>query len=313
VVRLALIGAGRIGRLHGRAIASSERVRLTAVVEPSDAAAAQVATPDVRRASDVAGLLSHGDFDAAVVAAPSAMHVEFVRALAAAGVPVLCEKPCGIRSDDARAAAAAADAAGVLLQVGYWRRFVPELRRLREEVLDGQLGTPTLVFCAQWDELPPGAAFRAPGMSGGILVDMGVHEFDTLRWLTGQEPSTTVGLFSPIAFGEPVPGDPDTVGLVTLLTGGTTAVVTLTRRHPPGDVCRVDVLATEGVRSVPYLEPPRSEEQLVDALRAQAEGFAAAVAGAPPEGAGGHEAALALEDAERAAATIELAEEAHSS
>jgi myo-inositol 2-dehydrogenase / D-chiro-inositol 1-dehydrogenase len=310
VVRLALIGAGRIGRLHARAIESSEEVTLTAVAEPSDEAAAEVVRPGIRRAVDVAGLLREGDFEAAVIAAPSATHVELVRALAAGGVPVLCEKPCGIRSDDARAAAAAAAAAGVLLQVGYWRRFVPELRELRSQLQGGELGTSTFVFCAQWDEWPPEAAFRQPGVSGGILVDMGVHEFDTLRWLTGQELSAVVGLPSPIPLGDPVPGDPDTVGLIARMSGGATGVITLTRRHPPGDLCRVEVVATEAVRTVAYLDPPHSERQLVDALRAQAEGFAAALGGAAPQGADGEDAAIALEGAERAAMALEAAEEA---
>jgi myo-inositol 2-dehydrogenase / D-chiro-inositol 1-dehydrogenase len=310
VVRLALIGAGRIGRLHARAIESSEQVRLTAVAEPRDQAAAEVIRPGIRRAADVAALLREGDFDAVVIAAPSSTHVELVRALAAAGVPILCEKPCGIRSDDARAAAAAAAAAGVPLQVGYWRRFVSELRELRSELQGGGLGTPTLVFSAQWDESPPKAAFRQPGVSGGILVDMGVHEFDTLRWLTGQEVSAVVGLPSPIALGDRVPGDPDTVGLITRMSAGATGVITLTRRHPPGDLCRVEVVATEGVRTVAYLDPPHSEQQLVDALRAQAEGFAAALGGAAPHGANGEDAAIALEGAERAAMALEAAEEA---
>jgi myo-inositol 2-dehydrogenase / D-chiro-inositol 1-dehydrogenase len=309
---LALIGAGRIGRLHARAIEASERLRLTVVAEPQPEAAAAVAGPGVRRAADVAELLRRADFDAAIVAAPSSLHVELVRALAAAGVPVLCEKPCGIRSDDARAAGAAAEAGGVLLQVGYWRRFVDELRALRRQLLAGELGRPSLLLCAQWDELPPPSSFRERDVSGGILVDMGVHEFDTLRWLTGQELSAMVGLASMEA-GRPSDADPDTVGLVARLSGGASAVVTLTRRHPPGDLCRVEVLGSEAARAVAYLEPPRSEEQLVEALRAQAEGFAAALDGAPREGASAHDAAIALEAAERAAETLEGGEEAQRS
>ena len=304
VTPLALIGAGRIGRLHARAIESSDRLRLAAVVEPREEAAAAVAGSGVRRAPDLAGLLRESDFEGAVIAAPTSLHLELVRALAAAGVPVLCEKPCGLRSDDARAAAAAAAAAGVLLQVGYWRRFVQDLRRVREELLAGDLGAPSLILCAQWDELPPDAAFREPAISGGILVDMGVHEFDTLRWLTGQELTTVVGLPSTLHYGEPVAGDLDTVGLVAGLSGGATGVITLARRHPPGDLCKVEVLAAEGYRAVTYLDPPNSEPQLVDALRRQAEGFAAALAGAEPTGASGHDAASALDAAEWAARAV---------
>ena len=71
------------------------------------------------------------------------------------------------------------------LQVAYWRRFIPGLRRLHDRIAAGEFGVIHLVTCYQWDEQPPSAAFRAH--SGGIAIDMGVHEFDQLRWLTGQD------------------------------------------------------------------------------------------------------------------------------
>ena len=75
-----------------------------------------------------------------LIAAPTDQHVELVETLAGAGVPVLCEKPVGTRAADAIAAAAAVEQAGIAFQVGYWRRFVPELRALRERIVAGELG-----------------------------------------------------------------------------------------------------------------------------------------------------------------------------
>jgi len=305
--RLALVGAGRIGRMHARALETSDRVELALVADPDERAAAALSRHHVR---DVRELLVRGGFDAAVVAAPTTLHPEILDVLIDAAVPVLCEKPCGLRSTQVRAAATAAAEAGVPVQVGYWRRFLPSLRDLRERMAAGALGEVATVICAQWDEAPPPAAFRDPATSGGVLVDMGVHEFDTLRWLTGQELLGFAGFPSSVHYAEPIPGDADNVSLVAGLSGGASGVITLTRRHPPGDMCRVEVLAADSVEVVTYLEPPRSEEQLVEALRLQAEGFAELVAGTPGEGATLEDAVIALESAEAAAAALEAGDQA---
>ena len=120
-----------------------------------------------------------------LIAAPSTLHLSLVRQIAAAGLPILCEKPCGITADQAREAAAIAERHNVKLQVAYWRRFVPALQRLHQRIANGELGALYFVACHQWDGEPPSAQFRVG--SGGIFVDMGVHEFDQIRWLTGQE------------------------------------------------------------------------------------------------------------------------------
>jgi len=128
-VRLALVGAGRMGVTHIEAIGGATGVTLSAVVDPSEAARA--------RASDLAGgVASFADLDAAIdagaldavlIAAPSTLHRGLVTTCAQRGLPMLCEKPCGTTVVEIDAAAAAATAAGVILQVGYWRRYVPEL------------------------------------------------------------------------------------------------------------------------------------------------------------------------------------------
>src|SRR5919201_989519 len=113
-VRLAIVGAGRMGATHLRALAPAPSVRVVAVVDP---------LPAVRNAARDAGL----------------------RTYAANGFPILCEKPLGLSPEDAAQAAAAAAEVGVLLQVGFWRRFVPELVKLRERLAAGELGPLSLV------------------------------------------------------------------------------------------------------------------------------------------------------------------------
>jgi myo-inositol 2-dehydrogenase/D-chiro-inositol 1-dehydrogenase len=288
-MRLALIGAGRMGSAHLRALGDE----IAAVVEPADA---DVAVPHYRT---VEALLGNGGVDGAIVAVPSRLHVPVVRELIRAGLPVLCEKPCGLTSDDARLLGAEADAAGVPLHVGYWRRFVPELRGLREQLAAGALGEVELVHCAQWDERPPPAAFRDPASSGGIVVDMGVHELDQLRWLTGQEIAAISVVSSSVGYDPPVEGDPESVALALELSGGAIALVSLLRRHPPGDLCRVEVVATEGAVRLDFLSPDDGEGPFLAALREQVRDFYAAIDGAPSHGATAEDAARALEAAER--------------
>jgi len=183
--RLGLAGAGRMGRTHLAALAGSRQVRVTGLAEPHPGARAATARPGLPAFATVAELLAAGNLDGVLVAAPTSAHTPIVTEIVAAGLPVLCEKPCGLDTAQAQACAAAADRAGVLLQVAYWRRFVPELAALRQRIRAGELGRILAVNCYQWDEAPPGEGFR--GASGGIFADMGVHEFDQVRWLTGQE------------------------------------------------------------------------------------------------------------------------------
>ena len=295
-----------MGSVHARALArAAPDVELAAVVEPSDVAVARLAVsaPRFRETSE---LVAWGGVDGAIVAVPTRLHRAVVSELLDAGVPVLCEKPCGLTSEDTAALAWRARAFGLPLHIGYWRRFVPGLRELQARIAVGGLGEIELVFCAQWDERPPPASFRDPASSGGILVDMGVHEFDQLRWLTGQEVVEVTGVTCSVSSEPPVEGDPEAVGLAVRLADGATGLVSLVRRHPPGDVCRVEVVGTRAVARLEFLAPPDGDETLLAALCAQARDFAAAIGGAASAGASADDAAQALAVAERARLALGL-------
>jgi myo-inositol 2-dehydrogenase/D-chiro-inositol 1-dehydrogenase len=158
------------------------------------------------------------------------------------------------------------------------------------------------VSCAQLDELPPARGFRDPRSSGGIVVDMGVHELDQLRWLTGEEIVSVTGVSGAVEWDEPVDGDPELVQLALTLGGGTAAAVTLGRRHPPGEVCRIEVIGLDGAERIEFVAPPDGDETIAAALRAQAEDFALARG----EGATVADAVAAIEAAERAKAALGL-------
>jgi myo-inositol 2-dehydrogenase/D-chiro-inositol 1-dehydrogenase len=287
-----------MGRNHMRAVAGSDVVRITAIAEPMEAARTALPKLDARIYPDLDLMLAAGNLDGVLVCVPSDFHLDTVKRLVAAGLPILCEKPVGVTTADARAAAELTSKAGLPFQIGFWRRFVPSLKALRKRMAAGELGGIYLVACFQWDGQPPGAYFRTH--SGGIFIDMGVHEFDQARWLTGQEFGAISSLFCGVA-EEPWPGDPESAQAMGALSGGTTAVVSLGRRFPLGDVCKVEVYGTKDAEEVRFLWPPTADETFFGALRLQAESFARHVRGGPLEGAGGSDAAAALEAAERAA------------
>lgn len=207
-VRLGLIGAGRIGAVHAAAIRGSSRVSIAAIVDPRPSLAS-VFPANVPHYPDVSALISSGTIDAALVAAPTRHHHEIVETLVRGGIPTLCDKPCGLASGQVEAIAAAAATNSVPVRVAYWRRHVPALDDVRQRIHAGTFGD---VYCAvteQWDEWPPSAEFRDVRSSGGLAKDCGVHDFDLLRWLLGQEISAVAGFASTVRSQDPVPEDPE--------------------------------------------------------------------------------------------------------
>jgi myo-inositol 2-dehydrogenase/D-chiro-inositol 1-dehydrogenase len=298
IFRMGLVGAGRMGRTHLRALAGSDLLRVVAVADPLESARTAVEAPGISVHADLAGMLRAGGLDGVLIASSSDTHLTAIAELAAAGIPILCEKPCGLSSRQGEEAAAIAAAAKVPLQVAYWRRFVPSLKALKTRIVAGELGDLYLAVCYQWDEQPPPASFRS--RSGGIFMDMAVHEFDQIRWLTGQEIGELQALAARTLSDPAVPGDAESAQVLCALSGGATGLVSLGRRFPLGDVCKAEVFGTKGAEECRFLWPPTAEQAFLEALRLQAESFVRWVGGALPDGASALDAVAALEAAERA-------------
>jgi myo-inositol 2-dehydrogenase / D-chiro-inositol 1-dehydrogenase len=310
--RLGLIGAGRMGRTHLRGLAGSERVAVTAIAEVSEDTRRIV--PDVGAAvyPGITEMLDAESLDGVLIVVPTDRHLDVINEVADRGLPILCEKPCGLTVTQTLAAVTAADWAGVPFQVAYWRRYVPALRALREAIAAGELGTVHLVACYQWDDRPPTDEFRAH--SGGILIDMGVHEFDEMRWLTGQELGDMKAISSGIVPGgliRHVPGkqpqrsaDVDGAQVLVQLSDGSSGLVSLGRFHPAGDMARAEVFGTKGTARCDFLDPAEGERAQLAALRLQAESFADFASGGPCTGATGADAIAALDAATRAGAAV---------
>lgn len=294
-----------MGRTHIRALEGASRVQIVAVAEPNEKAGAALRALGLAVFGSVTEMLDVGGFDGVLIAAPSDQHLELVQKVASAGLPILCEKPCGVSPIQTREAGAIAQEHNVRLQIGYWRRFVPALQELRTRMLNNDLGTVFHVACAQWDEIPPPARFREH--SGGIFVDMGVHEIDQVRWLTGQEVTDVAVSAVPWRGAAAGVRDCDSAQALLTLSGGSSAVISLGRFHPAGDSVTTDVFGSEDHARVVILDPHDGTAPQLDALRRQAEAFADAVAGGYADGATVGDAEIALAVAEQLSVASGLA------
>ena len=169
-------------------------VRVTDVVEPVTAAREALRGGGHRVHATLADLLASGGRTASSWR-PRRVTAGVARAALGAGIPVLCEKPAGLTWQEVEETGRVADDRGVAFQVAYWRRVVPAMLALRERIVAGELGQVLHLVCAQWDGAPPPPQFRHG--SGGAFVDMGVHEFDVVRWLTGRSVESVAAVQTP--------------------------------------------------------------------------------------------------------------------
>ncbi len=181
-VRVGLVGAGRIGSSHASLLARRvPGARLVAVADPRPGVADDLAGPlGARGLTDPAGLFAADDVDAVVITASSTAHAELVVAAASAGKGVFCEKPMGMSLEEIATATRAAADAGVALQVGFNRRFVPDWAAAHRLVVDGAVGRPHLLRSVTRD---PGLADPGSVPPWTIFTQTLIHDFDTLLWL----------------------------------------------------------------------------------------------------------------------------------
>jgi myo-inositol 2-dehydrogenase / D-chiro-inositol 1-dehydrogenase len=242
-----LIGAGKIGRFHARTlVAEIPKLKLKAVAD-ADAAAAHALAEEVGvEATHVDGLLS--TVDAVLITTPPDTHAELIRKAASAGKHVFCEKPLATTVVDARAALEAAESAGVLLQIGYNRRFDARFRDVRDAVAQGRIGTPWLLRISSRDPTPPPAAYLEH--SGGLFLDTTSHDLDLARFVLRTEileiAVRGASLVDPNAAAV---GDVDTVVVSLAFANGAFGAIDNCRMSAYGYDQRLEVHGSKGLAS----------------------------------------------------------------
>lgn len=299
---LGLVGGGRMGQMHLRALSSSNQLAVTSVVEPFEATAEKLKGMGYKVFPNLEQLVNSEKLDGILVAAPTDRHLSVITEIANTGISILSEKPCGLNSDQARQAGEICSKNGVKLQVAYWRRFIPELKEIARKIASGEIGEVHFINATQWDESPPRKEFRLA--SGGIFVDMAVHEIDQIRWLTGQEViSTKTSIFPQTDDSK---GDTDSTQSILEMSGGAIGLVSLGRFHPGGDLVSAEIFTSKEHRRIDIVNPATGEKPQLDALRLQAESFANWVRGGAQEGATSADAEAALDIANQLKANAGL-------
>jgi myo-inositol 2-dehydrogenase/D-chiro-inositol 1-dehydrogenase len=187
MLRFALFGAGRIGRLHAANLSAHPRATLVSVYDVSEPAAREVAERHgASVAPSVDAVLADAGVDAVLIASPTPTHVELLTRAARAGKAVLCEKPIDL--DIARVERCREEIAGyrVPVQIGFNRRWDPSHRSLAQAVRAGEIGNVEQVVITSRDPAPPPLAYLAS--SGGLFRDMMIHDFDLARFVLGEDP-----------------------------------------------------------------------------------------------------------------------------
>jgi myo-inositol 2-dehydrogenase/D-chiro-inositol 1-dehydrogenase len=246
VKRFCLVGAGRIGQIHARNIAAHEGAQLAGVADVNAAAAEKLAQSVGSRVVDVHAALLDRSVDAVLIASSTDTHADLVIAAARAGKAILCEKPLDLDASRAAATLDVVERAGVLLALGFNRRFDPSFNRLHARVLAGEAGKVETVTIVSRDPAPPPAEYVA--RSGGLFRDMMIHDFDMARWLLGAEPVTVSAsgacLVDP-AIGKA--GDIDTAIVVMQTASGSLCQIANSRRCAYGYDQRIEVFGSAGM------------------------------------------------------------------
>ncbi|MBZ5877177.1 MULTISPECIES: inositol 2-dehydrogenase [Chromohalobacter] len=245
-MQLALIGAGRIGQIHAKAITAHPGVTLAAIADFRPEAAKALAATYGSRAMTVESIFSDAAIDAVLIASSTPTHAEYLEQAAQSGKAVLCEKPIALELDRTRQALDILASNPVICALGFNRRHDPQFSALKQAISEGRIGALETLSIISRDPLPPPAEYVAA--SGGLFRDMMIHDFDMARWLL-DEPITFVQtaascLIDP-AIGEA--GDVDTA-MVTLVTaGGRLCHINNSRRACYGYDQRIEAFGSGGM------------------------------------------------------------------
>jgi len=246
-VRVGLIGTGRIGRMHASIIATTPGLCLTQVVDVNAESAQEAAAAlNVTAASSIEELLNSNDVDAVAICTTTDTHVDLIVAAAQVGKAIFCEKPVSLDLAEVDRAIAAVASAKVPFLVGFNRRFDPHHRAVREAVQNGDVGELHLFRVTSRDPAVPPVSYV--NGSGGLFIDMMIHDFDMAHYITGSrivEVFATGAVRIDPAIGEA--GDIDTAVVVLTHEDGTITTIDNSRQASYGYDQRIEAFGSKGM------------------------------------------------------------------
>lgn len=244
-VRFAILGAGRIGQVHAKAVSAVPGATLVAVAEPFAEAAAAVQAEfgcEIRTIDEIA---TAEDVDAVAICTPTDTHADLIEQFVGAGKAVFCEKPVDLDVERVRTCLSNVEKADGKLMLGFQRRFDPDFMALKAAIDDGQIGKVEMITLTSRDPGPPPYDYIT--RSGGIFRDMMIHDFDVARWLLGEEPVNVQAAASVLTdpkIGEL--GDFDSANVILTTASGKQCTINNTRRATYGYDQRIEVHGSKG-------------------------------------------------------------------
>ncbi len=252
-IGIGVIGLGRMGRVYANFVAGQlEDAELVAVSDPQPSVLAQYS---VTTAEDYTVLLADPHVDAVIVTTPTHTHREIVIAAAQAGKAIFCEKPTALTLRETDEMIAAVNSAGVLLQIGFMRRFDRAYSEAKRQIDAGAIGTPVMIRSIGRDPYRTSLEYADPSVSGGLIVDMGIHDFDVVRWLTGDEIQRVYAETAALVYPElTTVGDVDNAQITLKFESGGLGNIEVSRTAKYGYDIRGEVVGTEGALQIGYLQ-----------------------------------------------------------
>ncbi|WP_434729617.1 inositol 2-dehydrogenase [Rhizobium binae] len=314
-VRFGLLGAGRIGKVHAKAVSGDANAKLVAVADAFPQPAEAIASAYGCEVRTIEAIEAAKDIDAVVICTPTDTHADLIERFARAGKAIFCEKPIDLDVARVKACIKVVEETGAKLMVGFNRRFDPHFMAVRKVIDDGKIGDVEMVTITSRDPGAPPVDYIK--RSGGIFRDMTIHDFDMARFLLGEEPVSvlaTAAVLVDKAIGEA--GDYDSVSVILQTASGKQAVISNSRRATYGYDQRIEVHGAKGMAAAEnqrpvsievangdgYTRPPLHDFFMTRYTEAYANEIAAFIAAIEkgskisPSGADGL-AALALADA----------------
>jgi myo-inositol 2-dehydrogenase/D-chiro-inositol 1-dehydrogenase len=315
MIRFGLLGAGRIGKVHAKAVTGDANATLVAVADAFPAAAQAIADQYGCTVRSIDEIAAASDIDAVVICTPTDTHADLIEQFVKAGKAIFCEKPIDLSLARVKSCLEVVRAHKGTLMVGFNRRFDPHFRAVRDQIDAGAIGEVEMVVITSRDPGPPPVDYIK--RSGGIFRDMTIHDFDMARFLLGEEVDQVVATAAVLVDPEiGAAGDFDSVQVLLRSKSGRQAMISNSRRATYGYDQRIEVHGSKGMASAEnqrpvsievataqgYTRPPLHDffmTRYTEAYAAEIASFIAAIAGqgkAQPSGEDGL-IALALADA----------------